>query len=273
MRIKDTSSGIQLRRQSGKVNRELAENSNKLASGKRIVKAADDAAGLSISSKVKAKTHSKEQAARNAQDSIGILQVMEGTLSSMAEMIIRLRELAIAAASDTYSDDERTMMNSEATGLVHEMRRIAQSTEYLDHKLLVGEEKKLDIQVDVGNQQKDRITLSLTDMAQTPFALGINDVKINTQLRASLSLNKLDYALRNISQSRAKLGGLQQRITKSISNLGINIENSKSANSRIKDVDYAKASATQVSKTIQQEAQTSLQSQVNYQASAYLKLL
>ncbi len=273
MKVNGTSSTIQINRETRKTSEEISHNSAKLASGSRIVRSSDDAAGLSISSKLNASTKSKQQASRNAQDSLGVLEIMEGTLGVMGDMVVRMRELAIQAASDSVSDHERKLLNLETTGLLQELKRMAESTEYLDNKLLKGDKKKLDIQVDKGNNEQDRISIELVDLAQTPLALGISDVKVDTQLRARLSINMIDYAQKSLSGSKAKLGATMSRMQSAISNLSTNVVQEKNANSRITDLDYAQATAEQTSAKIRQNGQVSLASQMNNSKGDYLKLI
>lgn len=273
MRIKSSASDIRINRETRQTTEKLSQNSAKLASGNRIVRSSDDAAGLSISEKLKASTRSKQQASRNAQDSMGVLEIMEGTLSGMSEMIVRMRELSIQAASDSVSDTERGMLNLEVTGLLQELKRTAEGTEYLDNKLLKGDNKKLTVQVDKGNNEYDRISIDLVELAQTPLALGISDVKVDSQLRARLSLQKLDYAQGSLSQSRAKLGAMMSRMESTINNLSTSVVQETNANSRIKDLDYAQATAEQTSAKIRQSGQVSLAAQMNHQKGDALKLI
>lgn len=273
MRLNSSASDIRINRETRKTTEELSDNSSKLASGSRINRSSDDAAGLSISEKLNASTRSKQQASRNAQDSLGVLEVMDGTLSGMSEMIVRMRELAIQAASDTVSDTERGMINLEVTGLLQELKRTAEGTEYLDNKLLKGDKKKLTVQVDKGNNEKDRISIELVDLAQTPLALGISDVKVDSQLRARLSLQKLDYAQGSLSKSRAKLGAMMSRMGSAINNLSMSVSQETTAKSRIKDLDYAQATAEQTAAKIRQSGQVSLAAQMNNQKGDVLKLI
>ncbi len=266
-------SNIQARRYSKLTQRESAKSSLRLASGSRINQAADDAAGLSIATNLNSKTRSKQQAVRNSNDAHNILQTMDGVLNEMGSMIIRMRELAIGAASDTYSDIERAMMQNELSQTSHEMNRIANSTDYLDHKLLVGNDKKLQIQVNTNNGEKNRINIDLKDMAQTTYALGIADINIETQHRATISLAKIDYAQNEISHSRAKIGGISSSLESNIQKLNVDVENEKASHSRIKDADVAEETAASLKNKILQDAQTSAMVQTTNMGRDYLKLI
>lgn len=253
--------------------RELEASSTKLASGSRIAKAADDAAGLSIVSKSKANTRSKQMAARNANDAISIVQIMEGRLSGMSESLIRIRELAVAAASGTYSDEERAMHNLEAMELLKEIDRVNDTTEYNGRHLFSGEEESLDIQVDSSSKSESRITINLNNLAHSTHALGIKDVLLDTQLRATRSIAKIDHAIKEVSASSAFLGSMQSRFEHTINKLDNDITNNKETESKIYDTDYAQETANRVKNEILQKLQVSVMSQANNSGRDYLELL
>jgi flagellin len=272
-KINGNSSTLQNLRYSRETNRKLEKDSRKLSSGSRITSASDDAAGLSIVTNMDSKTRSKQVAARNATDGVSVMQIMDGTLNEMNGMVIRLRELAVAAASDTYSDSERSMTNLESVQLLDEIDRQAKTSEYLGYKLFKGESKQLDIQVDTDNSSKDRISINLEDLAQTPYALGISDVRLDSKHQARLSLLKIDHAQNEINRSRAIIGATSNRLNAVINKLGSDVTNGKAAESRIRDVDYAQATAENAANKIKQSAQTSVQVQTNKQSGGFLKLL
>lgn len=269
----DTTNSLRSLRHSRATNREIISNSRKLSSGSRITRASDDAAGLSISTKMNAANLSRQQAGRNANDAVNVLQVMDGVVSGMSEMIIRLRELAIASSTGTNSDSERKLLDQESTQLISELERVSKGSKFLDQNLFQGDKKSLDIQVDAFNGSSNRISIKLDDLAQTPYSLGISDIKIDSQHRAKLSLAKLDYALGEISKSRAEIGSTSKRLESTINNLGVSVENGKAAHSRIKDLDYAQATAARVKSSIVQSAQVSVNAQINQSGKHYLKLL
>jgi flagellin len=260
-------------RYSKKTNNEIASSTSKLAGGKRITKASDDAAGLSISSKMKSLISSKAMATKNTSDAFGLLQVMDGVVSEMGNMVIRLRELAINSASDTVSNVERDLIQTEVTSILYEMKRVAENTEFGGQKLLTGEEKKLDFQVDTKNDSNSRIGINLKEFAQTPYALGITDVRVDTQHRARMALIKIDFAQEQLIKSRSKIGSTTNRLESTLNNLSVDIENKKSANSRIEDTDYAKETALNAKNRILSNAQSAVMVQVSNQGRNYLKLL
>lgn len=198
---------------------------------------------------------------------------MDGALREMSSMVVRVRELAIQAASDTYSNLERSMMDRESKQLINEIKRSASSSMYMDHHLLRGDNKKLDIQVDANNGKANRISIDLSDFSQDPIALGIGDVSLDSKLHAQLALVKLDYAQGEISKSRAKAGAFMTRLASTSSKLDIDTQTGKSAHSKIKDADYAHETAKNVKDKIVASAQTMVQSQINNSSSNALKLI
>lgn len=268
--VETSTRAIRYQRQTSE---KLQSNAQKLASGNRIVKAADDAAGLSIVSKSKANTRSKQMANRNTNDAISVVQVMEGRLSGMSESLIRIRELAIAASSGTYSDTERSMHNREAQELLREIDRVNDSTRFNGRNLFSGKESPLDIQVDSGTKKENRIRIDLNKMAHSTHALGVKDVLLDSQHRAKLSLAKIDHAIKEVSSSVAFLGSVHARLQHSMSKLSNDVVNNKTAESKVGDTDYASETAKQAKNNILQSAQTSVISQSSNFGRNYLKLL
>jgi flagellin len=198
---------------------------------------------------------------------------MDGALSEMSSMVIRVRELAIQSASDTYSNQERSMMNLEARQLLTEIHRSSESSKYQDHHTLRGDNKKLDIQVDANHGSANRISLNLEEFSQNPTALGINDVSLDTKHHAQLSLVKLDYAQGEISKSRAKIGAFMSRLGSTSNKLEMDAQTGKTSYSKIKDTDYANQTAKNVKDKIVQSAQVMVQAQINNSSSNALKLI
>lgn len=254
-------------------NRELSDGAQKLSSGSRIVKSADDAAGLSISSKIYSKSRSQQQAKRNTNDAFGVLQIMDGSLNELSSIVVRLRELSVQAASDTVGNEERQMLNLETNQLIQEVDRIATSSEYMNRSLFKGDDYKLDIQIDAEHGKNNRLSIDLKNMAQTPYALGLSGVSIDTKHRAKLSLQRIDYAQNQILKSRTEIGATMNRLTSVVNNLEVSIQNKKAAKSQISDLDFAQATAKQVKNGIIQNSQVSVQSQISNSGKSFLKLL
>jgi len=272
-RIKDSSQTFKANRHLSQTRRKIESSTHKLASGKRINSASDDAAGLSISNKMEAGIRSEAQAWRNANDSISVMQVMEGGIMHINDLLIRTRELAIQSASDTISNKERSYLHQEAGSIVNEISRLAKINQFNGNKLMNGKDQKLEIQVGKGNESSSKLSFDLKDMAQDSFSLGVYDISLDTQHHAGLSLHKIDSALRQTSKSLAKIGGFQSRIQNSLNALSESQTNHKDANSRIMDTDYAQASADNIKNKIILENQLAVQSTSRERIAAYLKLL
>ncbi len=264
---------LTITRQLGKTTRAQESSTRKLASGKRVNSASDDAASLGISAKLNATIRSRGQAHRNANDAISIVQTIEGSLKEINSSVVRIRELAIHSASDTVSNNERELMNLEVYQNLREIDRITESTEMFSQKLTEGEDKRLEIQVDKGSGKKDRIFIQLNNLAQSTLALGIDDVDIKSQRHAQHSLIKLDYALRAVGESVAKMGAMQSRFTTAISKLETDVINGKQANSRITDTDYAQETANNLKEKMKEDAQSSLISQAHNNLRDVTKLI
>lgn len=246
----------------------------KLSSGNRITKAADDAAGLAISEKLKANIRSSGQAKRNANDGISMIQVAEGSLDEISSILIRLRELSIQAASDTVGDPERSFTDLEYQNLKKEVQRISQVTEFNGKKLLNGTGTVYDFQIGTNNDPfEDRISYNAQATNSTLSALGMDQVSVKDKAAAQFSLDSIDKAIHKVSGQRADLGGIQNRLVSTNNNLEISIENLSAANSRIRDTDFAHATAENTRLNILSNAGTSVLSQANMQGSAALKLI
>ena len=216
---------------------------------------------------------SKDQANRNVNQAVSIVQIMDGVLGEMGSMVTRVRELAVQSASDTFSNNERSMMNKEAQQLLLEIKRTSQSTKYQEHHVFKGENKKLDIQVDTHNGTADRISIDLEEFAQDPTSLGMGDVALDSKHHARLSLVKLDYAHGEISRSRAKVGAFMSRLGSTSNKLEVDSQSGKASHSRIKDADYAHQTAKNMKDKLALSAQTMVQAQINNSGSNALKLI
>lgn len=273
-RINTNVSSIAAQRSLGINNREAESNLTKLASGSRITKAADDAAGLAISEKMKAGIRSLKQADRNANDGISLVQTAEGGLNESSSILTRMRELAVQTSSDTVGDTERGMSNMEYQNLKLELERISQVTEFNGKKLLNGEGDKYDFQIGANNDDfQDRISFDAKQVNSGLGSLGIQELDVSTKAGSQESLASLDSAIEKVSGSRAFLGGIQNRLVSTSNNLQSNVENLSAANSRIRDVDYADATATKAKNDILSNAGTSVLAQANMSGQNALKLI
>jgi flagellin len=252
----------------------MATASERLSSGQRINKSADDAAGLAISENLGGSVRSFRQSNRNAQDGISFIQVAEGGMNEVSNMITRLRELGVQAASDTIGQNERGYLSREAEQLKFEIERIAQGTAYNGTKLLNGEGERLEFQIGIRNDEfLDRIAYdpSLTNVSLT--SLGIDGISIAEKGTAQESLEKLDGSLMVLNSNRAQLGALQNRLNSTINNTEVAIENLSAAKSRIRDADVAAESAELARSNIMLQSGISVLAQANQSQATALKLL
>lgn len=254
--------------------RSIQKSMGQMASGSRINNAADDAAGLAISENIRAQIRSSRQANRNANDGISMVQTAEGGLNEISNIVVRLRELGIQAASDTVGDTERGFLNKEVQQLKEEVQRIAAVTTWGSTKLIDGSGTTFDFQVGIfNNETEDRISFDASQTNATLDALGMSDLDYSTKEGAQTGLSRLDTAQTSVNGLRANLGALQNRLTSTIDNLGVQEENLSAANSRIRDTDIAQASAELTRNTILLNASTSTLSQANQVNQMALKLI
>lgn len=273
-RINTNTPALASQRAMNTVSRETDESFSKLASGQRITKAADDAAGLAISEKLKAEIRSSRQANRNANDAVSLIQVTEGALNESTNILSRLKEIAIQAASDTISDSERQMSNMEYQSLKNELDRIASVTEFNGKKVLNGSNMQMDFHVGVGeNSDDDRISFNTSRFNATSQSLGVSNFSVLSKASAQSSLNSINGAFDKVAGQRSFLGSVQNRLISSSNNLGIYTQNMDSANSRIRDLDYAEETAKQARNSIVGQAGTAVMAQANTSGSSALKLL
>lgn len=273
-RINTNISSIAAQRSLTISNREGESNLQKLSSGSRITKAADDAAGLAISEKMKANIRSLKQADRNANDGISMVQTAEGGLNEVSSILTRMRELAVQTSSDTVGDVERGMTNMEYQNLKLELDRISQVTEFNGKKLLNGEGEMYDFQVGANNDAfQDRISYNAGQVNSKLESLGVQELDVSTKEGSQTSLSSLDSAIERVSGFRAYLGAIQNRLISTSNNLQVNVENMSAANSRIRDVDYASATADKAKNDILTAAGTSVLAQANVNAQGALKLI
>lgn len=252
----------------------LDKSLERLSSGYRINRAGDDAAGLAISENLKAQIRGLKQAQRNAQDGVSLVQVAEGGLNEISSIMIRLRELAVQAASDTIGPVERQFLNVEYDQLVSEIDRISDGTEFNGTQLLSGTGSVLDFQVGTRNDPNiDRLSFDASKADANSAALGVNLTSVADKASAQNSLSAIDQAIVSVSAMRADFGAIQNRLQSTISNIAVSTENMSAANSRIRDVDVAEETAELTRNNILLNAGTSVLAQANQSANSALTLL
>lgn len=257
------------------MNREAQNRSlEKLSAGERITRAGDDAAGLAISEKLKAEIRSMRQANRNANDGISLIQTGEGGLNEIQNILIRLRELSMQAASDTVGDVERGFTNKEVQNLVAEIQRIAEVTKFNGKSLLDGTGEPLEFQVGTHNNPvHDRLVYDTKTADSTIEKLGMTELNVVTKVAAQGNLEKLDEAIRIVNDNRANFGALQNRLQSTINNLMVAEENLSAANSRIRDVDVASETSELTKRNILMQSGTAMLAQANSNGMMALKLI
>ena len=246
----------------------------KLSSGQRINRAGDDAAGLAISENLKAQVRGLKQAERNAEDGVSLVQIAEGALSEVSNILIRLRELSVQAASDTIGGTERKFLNVEFEQLTSEVDRIANSTEFNRVPLLNGTGAVFDIQIGPRNDPiSDRLTFDASSADVNVAALGLNLASVADKISAQNSLSAIDQAIISVSGIRADFGALQNRLQSTINNIAVSVENLSAANSRVRDTDVAAETAELTRNNILMSAGTSVLSQANASTKSALSLI
>ena len=252
----------------------LDRSLERLSSGSRINHAGDDAAGLAISENLRAQIRGIRQAKRNAQDGVSLIQVSEGGLNEISNILIRLRELAIQAASDTIGDVERSFTDREYQSLKQEIDRIANVTEFNSTPLLNGRAGVFEIQVGTHNNPiLDRVIYDGQKSDASLDALKLGGEAVSTKQGAQLSLSVLDDALVRVNSIRADLGALQNRLQSTITVQAISDENLSAANSRIRDTDMADEVSEMTKNNILMQAGVAVLGHANSMASSALKLL
>lgn len=276
MSIRTNVASLNAQRNLGQTQSSLDTSMSRLSSGFRITKAGDDAAGLGISTKLEAQIRSYNQASRNANDGVSVIQTTEAALNEDANILTRLRELAMQSASDGIGNTERGYIQKETDQLVSEVDRIANVTKFNGTSLLDGTAATLDFQVGVDGTTNDRISFSTLDARSAATGLNIATLSgtgVSTKAAAQTALATIDNAIKTVSDNRATLGAAGNRFQSAISNIQSFSEAISAANSRIKDVDVAEETSAMARANILQQAGVSVLAQANQQPQLALKLL
>ncbi|MBC7662135.1 MAG: flagellin FliC [Chitinophagaceae bacterium] len=291
LRIRTNVANLNAQRRLGQTSEALAGNMEKMSSGLRINKSADDAAGLAISETLTGKIRSLDQAKRNANDGISMIQVAEGGMSEVSNILVRMRELATQSASDTIGNTERSYSNKEYNEMVKEIDRISATTEYNGTKVLGGADAnggKANFTLHVGSgdghiENTDTIELNIDKLKmnagevlglETGSMIGPEEAGGDfDRQQAADKLGIIDKAIETIAGSRAELGAKQSRLNSTINNLGVAVENASTTRSRIRDVDFAAVTAEYAQNRILAQAGTSVLAQSSQAPELALKLL
>ena len=274
MRINTNIAAMNAHRQLGVNTTNSAKSLGKLSSGLRINSASDDAAGLAISEKMRSQIRGLNQATRNAQDGISLIQTAEGALNESHAILQRMRELAVQSATDTYDASDRQELQQEVNQLTSELSRIGENTEFNGMKLLDGSLSGKTFHIGANADQV--MSVSINDMRASNLGVtnGSDGIDISTNAAAAnTALSTIDTAIAAVSSERAALGAMQNRLEHTISNLGTSAENLAAAESRVRDVDMA-AEMMEFTKTnILNQAATAMLAQANMAPQTVLQLL
>ncbi|MCA8969046.1 MAG: flagellin FliC [Planctomycetes bacterium] len=271
LRINTNISSLNAQRNLSAVTEKMSTNFRRLSTGLRITQASDDAAGLAISERLRSQIRSLEQAKRNANDGISLVQTAEGALGESSAILVRMRELAVQASNGTVSTKDKTTLNEEFQKLSNEVNRIAKSVEFNGINLLDASASELSLQVGFGTTTGvDTIGVSLSPALGT--SLGISSLSL-TGTGASAAITAIDSAIDSVTSQRGSFGAIQNRLSSAISNLGVQVENLSAAESRIRDVDVAVETANLTRNSILQQAATSILAQSNLSSQSALVLI
>ena len=272
LRVNTNVTSINAQRNLASVTERLSGNFRRLSTGLRISNAADDAAGLAISERLRSQVRSLEQAKRNANDGISLVQTAEGALNEVSSIMIRLRELAVQSANGSVSGQDKDTLDEEFQSLVNEVNRIGRSTEFNGIKLLDGSNSTVTFQVGFGTTSGID-TLAVTLSASLSTSLSLSTLDIGSGGSTSTAITNLDAAINTVSGLRGTLGAIQNRLGSTINNLAIQVENLSAAESRIRDVDVAYETAQLTRNQILQQASIAMLAQANSQPQSALSLL
>jgi flagellin len=259
-----------------KIGRGLHQSISRLSSGTRINSAADNAAGMAVSENMRAQLKGFQQAMKNANDGVAVLQTAESGYQSISDLLIRMRELAVQSANDSVSDTERNYLNTEFTDLVSEIDRISNVVEYNGIQLLDGTagsagDGTMTFQVGTRDSANDRITIKLNTQSSTKLA--VNDDVISNQIDAQSAITAIDSALEFLSTDRAQIGSTINTLNVAVDGLGSSIENYGNALSQIKDTDMAEESSAFSKNNVLQQAGVAMLSQANQTPNLVMRLL
>ena len=269
MVVQHNLSAMNTNRQMGIVTDALQKSTEKLSSGYKINRAADDAAGLSISEKMRAQIRGLDKASDNAQDGISLIQVAEGALNETHSILQRMNELATQAANDTNTSTDRTAIKAEIDQLTSEINRIQSTTQFNTQNLLDGKFTGKNLQI--GSLKGQTIKISISNMnAKT---LGVSGLTVDKNSTAGVSMSKIQAAIDKVSTQRSNLGALQNRLEHTINNLDTTSENTSAAESRIRDTDMADEMVRYSKNNILSQAGNSMLAQANQQTQGVLSLL
>ncbi len=267
MRIYNNIEAVNAHRQLGISNANMSKSMERLASGLRINRAADDAAGLAVSESMRSRIRGDQVAMRNAQDGISMVQVADGALGTTVDMLQRVRDLAVQAANGVLTSTQRSNLQAEVANIMQEVDATGQNTEFNTHKILMN----ASMTIQVGAASGQVVTLQTVTVSQA--ALGISGIDISTMTGAVAALASVDLAISTLVSNRAAMGAIQNRLEQVISRLGVTTENLQAAESRIRDADMAAEMVDFTKNQILQQSGTAMLAQANQAPQGILQLL
>ena len=273
LRINTNIAALNAHRQLTTNDSNLNKSLEKLSSGMRINNAADDAAGLAISQKMLGQVNGLNQAQRNAQDGISMLQTAEGGLSETQNILQRMRELAVQGANDTLTAADRQNIADELNQLSSEIDRISNNTDFNTQKLLNGGIATGGVTFQIGANSGQIINVTVGTASASALTVGSSSISVDSAANASTTITNLDNAIAHVSNERSKLGAYINRLQHTIANLGVQAENINAAKSRISDLDMAKEVVSMSKSQILSQSATSMLSQANQSSQGVLSLL
>ena len=274
IRINTNIDSVFAQKHLARTQRALRGTMEHLSSGLRLTRAADDAAGMGVSEKMRAHIRSLKMAARNCNDGISMVQTAEGALSETGDILSRMRELAVESASEVLQATERAYLQAEFSALQEEIERMADSTEFNGLNLADGSTTSVDVQVGIFNvAAQDRISLVLQDTQTATLGVNTTAVDLTTAANSQVAITEIDEAIDSVNNSRSVYGAAQNRLTSALRNLENYTENLIETESRIRDVDFAQATADMSRHQIFSQAGISVLSQANSTPQAALSLL
>jgi flagellin len=273
LRIYNNVEAQMAHRQLSSTNTQLSRTMERLSSGLRINRAADDAAGLAVSEEMRSQIRGMHVASRNAQDGVSMVQVADGALGGVNDMLQRIRDLSVQAANGTLTDQQRGNLDQEVQSIVAEMARVASDTEFNGVKILSGSvataANAVTLQVGANGSQVIAFTIGTMSAAD----LGISGIAISTAAAATQAIASIDAAIRQVNSSRAAMGAIQNRLEQTISRLDLTSENLQAAESRVRDADMATEMIDFTRNQILQQSGTAMLAQANQAPQTILRLL
>lgn len=253
--------------------RRLSKTFERLSSGLRIARAADDAAGMGVAENLKVAASSAQVAARNIGDGVSMIAVAEGASSEVGNILGRMRELAVQSASETLGDDERQYIQDEFSQLAEEVDRIAGTTEFNGMALTDGTNTTVSVQVGIHATSNDTVDITLGDLTASTLGVDTGTLDLSTSGGASNAIDALDAAVKSVSSYRSQLGASENRLSSALNNIENYIESTKAAESQIRDADFGAESAELAKEQILQQAGVAVLAQAKNLPSAVTQLL